>query len=166
MVVVSRWRLLLGAACVSIAGAVTVGWLILGTEGPPGPHPAPAPLPDADADITQAVHEALEAWARFALSGDLQELAGHFHPDGPQYAQLRTEASGMHHLGDADSPYRFDIHRVTVQSRTRSHATALVDTSLSRQGEATRRYQWLIKVRLYGDDGWVVWTVATAMQRR
>jgi hypothetical protein len=159
---VARWRLLLGAGLVAVAGAALMAWLLLSSQAPSGP-PSP-PLLAGDDEVIQAIHAALDAWARFAVFGDLDVLRGHFHPDGPQYAQLRTEVDSIRQMGDAGPPYRFHVDQATLHEISRRAATVVVDATLSRSGELDRSYYWAIELRHFPDHGWMVWTVSTAEQ--
>ena len=88
-----RSRILIGGALVAVAAVIAVGWLLLGSHQPREQVPPEIGLNVSQAPL-EAAQDALDAWGRFAVTGDLGELDGHFHPDGPQSGLLTHPSSG------------------------------------------------------------------------
>lgn len=103
----------------------------------------------------------MNAWARFASTGKLEGLKGHFHPDGPQYAQLREEAPSLRARTDHGPPYRFHVTAGTVQVVDKRRALLDVELVFTRAGKSTRTYTWELELVHEPEHGWRLWTVNT-----
>ena len=141
---------------VSGAAVIVVGWLLLGPQQPREQAP-----PESADDLSQAplvaAQDALDAWGRFAVTGD---LGGHFHPDGPQYAQLHSEVPAVRARKDRGPPYELQIEDATVEVVHARHTRLHVDVTLTRPSEAARSYKWQLELVREPDDGWKLWTVS------
>ena len=153
-----RSRFLAGCAVVSVT-AVVVGWLLLGPQQPREQAPPQSALSSSEASL-EAAQQALDAWGRFAVTGDLEELDGHFHPDGPQHAQLRNEAPAVRARADGGPPYEFQIEDATVEVYDSRHTRLRADVTLTRPSEAARSYKWRLELAPGPDGGWKLWTVS------
>lgn len=109
-----------------------------------------APRNSEIGDVTAA----LEAWARFASSGDSEELAGHFVVDGPQYQQLFREAAADRSWDGRR--YQFQLAQAEVVGPGLVTGTV----TLYRDGEVTMTAGWEFDLRLVGGR-WQIWTVRT-----
>lgn len=159
----SRNRLLAGCAVVSIAAALVIGWLLLEPRQPREEEPPEVAFSSSEAPLEPA-QQALDAWGRFAVTGDLEELDGHFHPDGPQYAQLRDEAPDVRARGDGGFPYSFGIEDASIEDASvdtlhAGRALLHVEVALNRPGEPTRLLRWELDLVHEPHHGWRVWTV-------
>ena len=155
----SRSRLLAGWALVSVT-AVVVGWLLLGPQQPREQAPPEVAFSSGEAPL-EAAQQALDAWGRFAVTGDLDDLDGHFHPDGPQYAQLRDEARAVRARSDGGPPYSFEIEDATVNAFHARRALLHVEVTLNRPGEPTRSLRWELDLVHEPHHGWTLWTVTS-----
>ena len=151
--------MLVGSAVVSVAAIIAVGWLLLGPQQPREQAPPEGALSVSQVPL-EAAQDALDAWGRFAVTGDLGELDGHFHPDGPQYAQLLDEAPAVGARGDGGPPYEFQIEDATVEVLKARRARLHVDVTLTHPSEAARQYQWQVVLVAGPDDDWRLWTVS------
>lgn len=150
-----RWRAR-AAIAVVIALAACVAYML--TAGPPARPPAPV-LAEVAPPAQRAATQALDAWARFASTGELATLDGAFDPAGPQMAALRLQAVG---LAQPDvGAYTFGADVLSVRAgRNPDEEVVVADVVLSRPGEADQRFAWEIVMRRSGQSGaWVVWTV-------
>ena len=154
----SRNRLLTGCAVVSIAAVLVIGWLLLEPRQPREEAPPETAFNSGEAPL-EAAQQALDAWGRFAVTGDLEELNGHFHPDGPQYAQLQDEASAVRARSDGGPPYSFEIEDANVDALREQRALLHIKVTLNRPGEPVRSYRWELELVHQPQDGWTVWTV-------
>lgn len=146
-----RGRLLVGGLMVlGLAGLV----ILAGSSGD-GTKPAST---TAGSNPVPAAAAALEAWGRFAVNGDLDELAASFHNEGPQYRLLATEAADLAVSPRGDPPYRFDIAVVEVRAGLGTEQVVRAEVTMSRSGESTKSFKWDLVMRPI-DEGWVLWTV-------
>ncbi len=138
-----------------------------GSEGTSGaavtaspPAAAPADPRDPAADQLIAVAEAaVEAWGRFAGTGDLAQVAPHFVADGPQYRQFAAEAA-TRQAAAGGPPYVFVLREATVLPDEPAGDRIVRGTlELSRDGEPSQRYQWDLRLRRIADGSWRIWTV-------
>jgi hypothetical protein len=106
-----------------------------------------------------AVHDALDAWGRFAVSGELGLLEGHFDPAGPQYRQLASESERLAANPIGDPPYGFALAAEEVRG---SGSTVFVvgGVTVTRPGEPEQTLRWSIEMHLIGDR-WQIWTVTS-----
>lgn len=106
-----------------------------------------------------AAREALTAWGRFAVSGDLDRLEGFLHPDGPQFEQLAAEAGTLADEPLGPPPYTVMLVGPRIVELGPSGAVVRGGVKFARQGEPTQRYRWDL-VMVPGEDGdWLLWTV-------
>lgn len=114
-------------------------------------------LVEAEADPSSVIQEALSAWGRFAVTGDLAEVEPWFVIDGPQYRQFEDEAAAAQRVGG-------DAYRVTFEqaesdpvdpNRVRGRVVFV------RSGEASQSFDWWIVLR-DADGRSLVWTVEEA----
>lgn len=129
-----------------------------GTVAPTSsPSTVPSSVPDISDDPVDVAAEGLQAWGRFAVSGDLETLAAWFSTRGPQWARFEQEAPAL--LADplGDPPYRvvFDpLETVTHAGRAR----VVAEVTFVRTGEPSQAFDWEILLRR--EDGrWRIWTV-------
>lgn len=184
----SPWRLLVGGAIAAgLIMALIWSSLVDPPQDTPNPDfvsapvagpPAPTstsfsvttttapPVPDTTvevaAEIQTAVDAALLAWRRFAATGDLGVLNGHFHPDSPQHPQLITKAADLAIDPLGDPPYRFvlDTPEITIDA---DRATVVGEVVTTRSGEELKSAQWQLElVRVEGSSAWLVRTLTEA----
>ena len=101
------------AAGVVIALFAGVGYML--TVGRPpgvgrpagGPDVGQAPAAPAAEPVEEAARAALDAWARFADSGDVDQLGVAFDRGGPQFARLQSEAPAVAARPAAGARYAF-----------------------------------------------------------
>lgn len=155
---VPRSRLRIGIAAVACGAAAVTSWLLFA----PGSSREPIqPASSSSSQAFQAAQEAMDAWARFASTGELDDLQGHFHPDGPQYAQLRQEAHSLRARTDDGPPYRFRVTTAAVKGVDDSRAVLHAELVVTRAGETTRTYAWELELVHQPEHGWTLWTVST-----
>lgn len=111
----------------------------------------------AGGSVEEAVNAAMEAWGRFAVSGDLDEVSGWFAGDGPQYRQFEEEAEELASDQIGPPPYSVVVENLRVES-SESEARAGGRFVFVRTGEASRSYTWVV-VLTRRDGRWLVWTV-------
>jgi hypothetical protein len=99
-----------------------------------------------------AATAAVEAWGSFAATGDIGLVEGWFSVDGPQYAQLLSEAESIIPGG----VYAFALAEAVVVE------PGLVRGIVTVTGERreSRTYEWDIEL-IHQDAHWKVWTVRT-----
>jgi hypothetical protein len=108
----------------------------------------------------EAARDALSAWGRFAVSGDLDRLDGFFHPDGPQWRQLAAEAETLADEPPGPPRYTVTLRQPRIVERGRDRAVVRGRVTFARRGETTQRYRWDL-VMVPGDEGdWLLWTAA------
>jgi hypothetical protein len=106
----------------------------------------------------QGARDALDAWARFASSGDLDQLRGPFDPAGPQLARLKAEAPGVAARA-AGGAYSFSAEVLGVNAgRNRDEQLVGADVVVSRSGESDQRFTWELVLRR-SEERWLLWTV-------
>lgn len=107
--------------------------------------------------VLWVVEEAMAAWGRFAVSGDLEEVEPFFVVDGPQYRQFVEEAAALAVAPPGPPPYRVLVETSNV---VRDAAEAQVEAGVRfvRTGEPSQSFRWVVVLRIVGDD-WKVWTV-------
>ncbi|MFP3914154.1 MAG: hypothetical protein ACLFWM_04715 [Actinomycetota bacterium] len=115
-------------------------------------------LPDRSPE--RVVREGMEAWGRFAVAGDLGEVAPWFSPEGPQWRQFQAEAPALsdHPLGDP--PYTVTVADLVLSRedpRTRVEATV----TFVRTGEPSQTFRWVVVLVGEGEDR-AIWTVEEA----
>ena len=103
-----------------------------------------------------AARAALEDWAHFATSGELDTLGDTFEVAGPQFAQL----AGDDISPVAGPPYRFDatVGPTSAGSRV-GEQVVMADVVVSRPGETDQSFSWEIVMRQGADQSWRLWTV-------
>ena len=137
-------RLRLSTAALIVAALAAGFWYATNLAGTSGP--------DVLGGEVEVARRAMGAWASFAATGDIEQIADWFAVDGPQYAQLQMEVGRIvpgenyaFHLSDA---------RVVEPGVVRGSVT------VSGQGRESQRYLWDIEL-VQRDGGWKVWTVRT-----
>jgi hypothetical protein len=117
---------------------------------------APVVVFDEEVWIT-AAQDALDAWARFASTGDLAVLDGFLDPAGPQYAQLVGEAST---IGSGEAMYTFALENPTAVMRD-GFPVVSGTVMISRDKEIVDEVVWDLHL-IEGGTGWLLWTVEEA----
>jgi type IV secretory pathway VirB10-like protein len=133
---------------------------------PPAPQP-PAPAPAAPAQrpgppdevLVATARAAIEAWGRFASTGQLAEVANAFVQEGPQYQQFVSEAPSRR-TAALGPPYTFTMDNpVVLPDQPEGDRLVRADLELAREGSVPQVFQWDLRLRR-GDDGvWRIWTV-------
>jgi hypothetical protein len=100
----------------------------------------------------EAATAAVEAWGSFAATGDIGLVDGWFAVDGPQYAQLESEADSILPGGI----YDFALAEGVVVEPGLVRGTVTVTGG---DGES-QTYLWDIEL-VHQDNHWQVWTVRT-----
>lgn len=158
-------------AVVLVVGLVgAVGWTV---RRPASPPPSAASVPTTLVSTTttsvaltttvapaepgpiEGAQAALDAWGRFAGSGDLGELRSHFAPDGEQLAQLRLQAGAV----AVGEPYRVRLENPSAHDDG-DGMTVIGDVVWTRAGEPEQRYRWAIELQR-APVGWLLTTVRT-----
>lgn len=165
--VVRGWRVR-AAAGVVIALFAGVGYLLTvgrpAGEAGPGVARAPVAGPEGPAapageGVEEAVRAALDAWARFADTGDVDALGAAFDRGGPQFARLRAEAPGVAAGPAAGAPYGFSATGMRVGPGSQENERVVVaDVVVSRSGETDQRFAWELVMRR-SEGRWRLWTV-------
>lgn len=149
-----RWRagVAVGVVLMLAAGATLV--IHDGRSGPSASDP-----PTEDVAIELAARAALDAWARFASSGDVATTDRTFHPDGPQRVQLEAEATSVRPVSERS--YVFVAEGLVVEKGHQvDERRVQANVAIRRAGEVDRRYAWELEMRRTGPGGpWLLWTV-------
>jgi hypothetical protein len=104
-------------------------------------------------DETVAAADALQAWARFASTGDIDLVLDSFAEDGPQLRQLRSEVESI----EPGPPYTFELSNAAIVGEGIVRGTV----TISRVGELEQVFRWDIElVRV--DNRWKLWSVSTS----
>jgi hypothetical protein len=119
--------------------------------------PPPVIVKDEEAWIA-AAREALDAWARFAMTADLSVVDGLFDPDGPQYAQLEGEVET---IATQPAGYSFTLGEATVEVRDGSPVVS-GSVVVAQGGELLDTLMWDIHLVAGPDGSWLLWTVDDA----
>lgn len=109
---------------------------------------------DPKSDPLEVVGEGLEAWGRFGVSKDLADVAGWFHPRGPQFERFEIEAS-EEPLGGP--PYVVDFQPGDTESLG-DEMRVSARVVFVRTGEPSQSFDWVIVLRR-DDQRWSIWTV-------
>lgn len=131
------------AAAMLVVAALGITWWLMTDES----------KAEAEAGEIQAAAHALNAWARFASTGDLSMVGEAFVEGGPQYEQLRSEIGSI----EPGSAYTFSLTEATVIAE--GVVRGLV--TVSRSGEPDQVFQWDIELDREGDC-WRLWSVRTS----
>ena len=149
-----RWRrsTAVGIVVVLLMGVaymLTVGRLEGGARGR---------VADTASPPERAARAALDAWAAFGSTGDVEQLRDTFDPAGPQFERLNAEAPGVKARAVPGAPYRFSA-TVLGSSAGRDHDEQLVvaDIVVTRPGETDQRFSWELVMRR-SDSRWLLWT--------
>lgn len=109
-------------------------------------------------DPMTVVHEGIEAWGLFAVTGDLSVVQPWFSLAGPQYELFEREARGNAGIALGGEPYA-----VTLQDETLTEAgdTAQVRGRVVfvRTGEPSQPFRWTIDL-VWESERWLIWTVS------
>lgn len=164
-----------GAVLVALAGGVALASRPEGVRSPPSttittttssssttvsttttPREIPSSTLASTSEPIAVVNAGLEAWGEFAVTGDLEVLEPWFDPDGPQFAQFRTEASTLSSVPPGDPPYSVtfeEIGQETVEGEIRLHGRVV----FVRTGEPSQSFDWVIVLR--EGETWQIWTI-------
>jgi hypothetical protein len=153
------------AAGVVIALFVGVGYMLTFGRppgaGPPsvGPDAGQAPARPTSESVEDAARAALDAWARFADSGDVDHLGVAFDRGGPQFARLQSEARVLATRPAAGARYSFTATGLRVSPRGQDEERVVeADVVVSRAGETDQRFAWQLVMR-NSEGQWRLWTV-------
>jgi len=162
---------------VAVALAVIAGLafaLVLVTRRPDATDAADAAEPSAasvslpaSAAVLADLDAALTAWGEFAVSGDLSVLDATFAGDGPQRAQLATEAAAIAADPPGPPPYLFTVVDHDQPVVEAGVAVVVATIELVQPGSATSSFRWRIELRW--DSAairWQLWTVASVDDNR
>lgn len=160
------WGLPAAIAVVGVlALAVIVRVLVPGLMTGQGPAEERRPASDSPAagasEDTRilAARAALAAWGRFSVSGNLDVLAAHFDPTGPQYRQLEGEAETIRSGVRGGVPYDVSLAHAQVTNAGSNEALVTAIVTWVKPGEAEQRYSWEVVLRDAGRGQWRLWTV-------
>ncbi len=132
------------------------------STAPPQTQPLAAPTngPDAvtEAEVLAAAKGALDAWGRFAVSGDLEALGPWFDPEGPQYGQLAQESPELQAEPLGNPPYLVTLESPVVSLDEQGRPVVEGSVVFARTGEAAQRLEWRMAFRR-GSEGWALWSV-------
>ena len=104
-------------------------------------------------DETEAAADALQAWARFANTGNIVLVLDSFAEDGPQLRQLKSEIDSI----EPGPPYTFELSDAVVVGEGIVRGTVTID----RAGEPDQVFSW--DIELVQEDGrWKLWSVSTS----
>jgi hypothetical protein len=103
----------------------------------------------------EAATAAVEAWGCFAATGDIGLVDRWFAVDGPQYAQLQSEADSILPGGT----YDFALENGVVVERGLVRGTV----TITGENRESQTYQWDIELIQQGTH-WKVWTVRTTAE--
>ena len=158
------WRAALGMVVLVALGAVGIRAVFL---GPPSPRSAPsATTRSAPAAVIHpaviVAREALDAWAAFGTSGDVEVLRNRFDPAGPQYRLLESEAAAIRARRPGPPPYSFVMEDPAVLDVRDDERVVRGPVVASRRGEGDQRFAWDVVLRRGPKGDWRVWTVREA----
>ena len=113
-----------------------------------------------DSNVRLVSEQVLDAWGRFATTGDLDPLRTLFHPLSPQLPLLEAEAE----RAPADSlerpPYVFTMEMPVIKPSAPGFVTVEGSVVNMREGEFVSRATWLLVVTQLGDqETWMIWTL-------
>jgi hypothetical protein len=117
-------------------------------------------LVNASEDVREAGEAALEAWGRFAGSGDLAILHEHFHPLSPQLTLLAAKAAALTQAPLDESPYSFVMTEPLVNLQS-SRLALMQGTVITTRGEETlSELDWRLTFAWSEEtESWLVWTI-------
>ena len=149
-----RWR---SGAAVSVVVVLSLAVAYVFTVGGAGGRRAK--VVDATSPAERAARAALDAWATFASTGDVEALRGTFDPSGPQLERLKAEAPGVKARAAPGVPYRFSATVLRSSAGLDSHEQVVgAEVVVSRPGETDQRFIWELVMRST-DGRWLLWTV-------
>ena len=123
----------------------TTTTLVSGTAGP-----------DVGEQIRAILVDALAGWGTFAVTGDLDDVAAFFHPDGPQWQVLLAEAETFVAAGG-------DAFIVTGDERSlvfnADSAVIRTDVTFARASQDAAVFAWNIELRPDAAGEWRIWSV-------
>lgn len=97
--------------------------------------------------VVVALREALAAWGRFAVSGDMAELEDHFVVGGPQRRQLRAESGAIRESPPGPPAYEVTASNVFSVSVTTDDVVMRAEVVWAREGEEPQEFLWDIQMR-------------------
>lgn len=137
-----------------VSPTISIGGITVTTAD--GSSSTPTPV-TGQGDVVSVVEEAMAAWGRFAVSGDLDEVEPFFVVDGPQYRLFVEESATLAAAAPGPPPYRVLVETFEVlKDAGEERVTARV--RFVRTGEPSQSFRWVIVVRRVGGE-WKVWTV-------
>lgn len=110
-------------------------------------------------DPVKVIRQALSAWGRFAVTGDLAEVKPWFVVGGPQYEQFLTEAGAAGSAGGTAYRVTFEPLATHPDDPNRMRGRVV----FVRTGEPSQVFDWWIVLRRR-DERLQVWTVEAAEQ--
>lgn len=113
--------------------------------------------PTVASDPLVVTEAGLAGWGRFAVSGDLAQLAPWFDPAGPQFELLAAEAPGLVEESSGSPPYAVTLFDPVVEEEGDT-ATIGGRVVWARTGEPSQSHDWRIVLR-QRDGAWSIWTV-------
>jgi hypothetical protein len=115
---------------------------------------------DASDAVRKAGKAVLDAWGRFAGSGDLAILKNHFHPLSPQLTFLEMRAVEIARAPLGGSPYEFVMAEPVINLQPPGFATMQGTVAATRNNETPSELDWrLILAWSEETESWLVWTI-------
>lgn len=106
--------------------------------------------------LTEVVSNALEAWSRFILTGDLETLRPSFAADAPQWRQFVSEVESV-----AGDRLTFRVHDLRLRRLEPRTATVWAEVQVTQLGHMPETFGWDFDLTLQ-KGRWLVWTVLAA----
>lgn len=151
----SRWR---RSAAVGIVVVLLMAVAYMLTVARPESG-ARGRVADAASPAERAARGALDGWAAFASTGDVDRLRDTFDPAGPQFERLNAEAPTVKGQAIPGIPYRFSATVLRSSAgRDQEQQVVVTDVVVTRPGEADQRFVWELVLRRT-DNRWLLWTV-------
>ena len=124
------------------------------------PSTTVAPIDPVDRLIADT-ERALVAWGVFAATGELAAVAATF-ADGPQLAQLRSEAVGLSESAPGLPAFEFDMTQAEIRNVSADAAVVRSSIRMTRPDTEPAAFDWDIEMRWDESGGrWRLWTVST-----
>ena len=101
--------------------------------------------------------EALGAWGRFAVSGQVNDLGDLFDPDGPQYRHLVADERAS--MDPTSPPYDVTLSHTQLHQVDAGRVMVEGVVRWTRPGEEEQRYVWELELRSKDGVRWRLWTV-------
>lgn len=153
-----RWRRVFGLALVAAVALAALYVVVLKPRATEPPSRAGAPASETAA-VVDGARAALDAWGRFAVSGDLSQIGATFAPGGPQLERLRAEAPQIEAHPPGTPPYTFTLTNETVLGGASADERIVRgDVVVSRPNEEDQHFQWDLVLHRT-ESRWLLWTV-------